>query len=656
MPPAPGPAPTSSRALGITPDVLYDLEINPNRPDAMSVAGVARDLAARLGVPFRLPDPVVPPAGVTSAARGATVDIADPDICGRFYTRVLEGVAVGPSPAWIADRLVALGMRPINCVVDASNYVMLELGQPTHTYDLDRLAAGPGGRAGLRVRRGREGETLRTLDDATRPLTPADAVIADADDVAVGLAGVMGGASTEISDTTTAVLLELAWWDPMTVARTSKRLNLRSEASARFERGTDPDIVELAARRFAELLAPSGAVLTDDVVDARGDLPGPARIVVRTARVNAMLGTELGSDRIRSLLEPIGFAVEPDDGRDAQQVTVPSFRPDTTTEIDVIEEVARHHGYANIAPTVPPSTRAGRLTPRQRDRRRVRDILVGLGYDEAMPLAFLAPDDLARAGVDQPVITLTNPLAAEESVLRPSLRPGLLTSVRYNQSHRQLDVGLFEIGKTFGRPSRPGLPDEREILGVVRSGAEAPAAVEAWTVLAQGLGLDGVSIEQAPAPGLHPGRSARLVVGDEPIGVLGEIDPAVLESLDITGRVAWLEVDLDRLLAIPHGLASYLPVSRYPSSDIDLAFVVVDDVAAGAVRTTIRAAAAPLLVGLRLFDVFRSPALGDDRRSLAFGLRLQADDRTLTDDEVAAVRQRVIDAVRAAHRAELRGT
>ncbi len=422
--------------LGIVADVLYDLEVNPNRPDAMSVAGVARDLAARLGVAFRLPEPSVPLAGEGSPARPAAVEIVDDDICGRFYTRVLTGVRIGPSPAWIAARLVALGMRPINCVVDASNYVMLELGQPTHTYDLDRLALGPDGSAGLRVRRGREGETLVTLDGLTRTLGPADAVITDADDVAVGLAGVMGGASTEISESTTSVLLELAWWDPMTVARTSKRLNLRSEASARFERGTDPEIAELAARRFAELLAPTGARLTTDVVDARGDLPGPATVEVRTARVNAILGTNLTASRIASLLTPIGFGVARSDD-EVQQVAVPSFRPDTTTEIDVIEEVARHFGYANIPPTVPPSLRAGRLTPHQRDRRRVRDILVGLGYDEAMPLAFLAPDDLDRAGVAQPAIRLTNPLAAEESVLRPSLRPGLLKSIRYNQSHRQ---------------------------------------------------------------------------------------------------------------------------------------------------------------------------------------------------------------------------
>ncbi len=644
-------------ALGLAPDVLYDLEINPNRPDAMSVAGVARDLAARLGVPFQQLDPVVSEAEV---GRRAAVTIVDPDLCGRFYARVLDGVSIGPSPAWIANRLRALGMRPINRVVDASNYVMLELGQPNHTYDLDRLATTASGQAELRVRFARSGETMETLDGIERTLSDADGVIADANDVAVGLAGVMGGASTEISAATTAVLLELAWWDPMTIARTSKRLNLRSEASARFERGTDPEIVEVAARRFAELLAPEGARLSSSVVDEHGALPAPPRLRVRTARVNGLLGTELEPAQIRDLLEPIGFEVTP--VGDDQDVAVPSFRPDTTIEIDVVEEVARHYGYAKIPRTVPPSVRAGYLTDRQTDRRRIRDVMVGLGLDEAMPLAFLAPEDVARAGIDQPSITLTNPLAAEESVLRPSLRPGLLKSVLYNQSHRNPDVGLFEIGQAFRPPlADERLPDEHEILAAVRPGQDATAAVDAWTVLAETLRIDGVRLEQGPLDGLHPGRSARLVVddgradGDGELGRLGEIDPAVLEALGIVGRVAWLEVDLDRLLARPHGTQAYVPVSRYPSSDVDLAFVVDDDVDAADVRATIATAGAPLLVALELFDVFRNEALGSDRRSLAFRLRLQADDHTLTDEEVGRARAAVVSAVESAHAATLRG-
>lgn len=637
-------------ALGIVSDVLYDLEINPNRPDAMSVAGVARDLAARLRVPFTPLSPPSPagPGGGTEVA----VQILAPELCGRLHTRVIQGVSVGSSPVWMANRLRALGMRPINIVVDVSNYVMLELGLPTHTYDLAKLRG-----AALRVRFAREGELIVTLDGNERVLTAEDGVLTDADDVAVGIAGVMGGASTEISAGTDAVLLELAWWDPMTIARSSKRLNLRSEASARFERGTDPEIIEVAAARFAELLVPTGATMSSGASEALGTLPERPAVRVRTARVNATLGTELTSGDIRDLLSPIGFDVRPTDGGggDIQDVTVPSFRPDTATEIDVIEEVARHHGYSRIPQTVPPSVRAGSLTEHQRERRMVRQALVGLGLDEAMPLPFLAPDDQRVVGLDENGIVLTNPLAAEESVLRTSLRPGLLKGLAYNASHRNLGAGLFEIGKVFHRPP-PGqqLPDQPETLGVVMAGRDARSAIDAWHVLAEALGFGEAQLRQGALPGLHPGRSAEIVLEGVTLGVLGEIDPGVLEGLGITERVACLEVDLDALLASPHGRRAYEPVSRYPSSDLDLAFVVADTVAAGDVRAAVRGAGAPLLVSVRLFDVFRSESLPEGTRSLAFALRLQADDRTLTDEEIAAARAGVIAAVESRFGATLR--
>ena len=575
-----------------------------------------------------------------------------PTLCGRIHGRVLDGITVGTSPEWMANRLRSLGMRPINSIVDVSNYVMLELGLPTHTYDLAKLA-GPS----LRVRYARDGERILTLDGVERTLTIADGVLADADDVAVGIAGVMGGASTEISETTDAVLLELAWWDPMTIARSSKRLNLRSEASARFERGADPEILDLAAARFAELLAPTGASMASETLAATGDLPRAPTVLVRTARVNGILGTDLTASRITTLLRPIGFAVAPagaDDGS-GQLVTVPTFRPDTRTEIDVIEEIARHYGYSNIPRRIPSAVRAGSLTPRQHARRLVRQTMLGCGLDEAMPLAFLAPDDLATSGLTDVGITLTNPLAAEESVLRTSLRPGLLKSIAYNVSHRNDDVGLFEIGKIFlPPPAGQQLPDEREVLSAIVAGQDARAAVEVWLVLVDALGIHDASLRQSALPGLHPTRSAEILVAGEAIGAVGEIDPGVLDRLGIGGRVGWLEVDLDQLLDRPRGTQVYAPVSRYPSSDVDLAFVAPDSVTAGAIRDTIEASARDLLAGVRLFDVFRSDAMAPGTRSLAFTLRLQAPDRTLTDDDVASMRARVIDAVEQTHGATLR--
>jgi phenylalanyl-tRNA synthetase beta chain len=648
-PDAPLGAPVAD-VLGLVPDVLYDLEVNPNRPDALSVAGVARDLAARLRVPFAIPEPaVVEAGGAGSTADLVRVEVVDPDLCGRFVARVLRGVRVGPSPAWLAARLRACGIRPVNNVVDASNLVMLELGQPNHAFDLATVSGG-----GLRVRWARDGELLTTLDGVERRLGPSDGVVADADDVAISLAGVMGGASTEISEGTTDVLLELAWWQPMAIARTSKRLGLRSEASMRFERGTDPQVLDLAAARFAELLLADGpGELVAGTVDVRGRLPAPTEVRVRTDRVNRLLGTALGAAEVAELLEPIGFRCEPDpaDGGDAaegatQLVTVPSFRPDTATETDVIEEVARHHGYGRIPATVPRLAQVGSLTTRQAERRLVRQVLVGLGFDEAMPMPFLAPGDLDRAGCPPDAVTITNPLAAEESVLRTSLRPGLLATIAYNASHRAERVELFEVGKVFLPPvAGEVLPTEPEVLGVALAGRDATAAVQAWWVLADALWVTGVALDQVAVAGLHPTRSARLVAGDQVLGAVGEVDPAVVEAYGIGGRVAWLEVDLDALLARDRPAPRYRAVSRYPSSDVDLAFEVPEAIPAATVEAVIVAAGGDLLAGVRLFDVFRGGNLADGVRSLAFSLRLQAADRTLTDDEVAEVGRRVAAAV-----------
>ena len=636
-----------TEALGITPDVLFDLEINPNRPDAMSVAGVARDLAARLGLPFSIREPQV--AEIDSEATTlVSVDIADTDLCGRFHLRVIDNITVGPSPRHVADRLTALGMRPINNVVDASNYVMLELGAPNHTYDLAKVPDGA-----LRVRWARDDESITTLDGVERRLTGGrDGVITDRSDAAVGIAGVMGGAATEISEETTTVLLECAWWQPMAIARSSKFMGLRSEASARFERGTDPEILDLAARRLAEILAPSGARLLSGSVTAEGSLPDRSPVLVRTDRVNRLLGTQLSADDIAALLRPIGFLVDPAGPTGVATgewfVTIPTFRPDTTTETDIIEEIARHHGYSRIANRVPTSAQTGSLTAVQRDRRVIRQVLVGLGVHEAMPLPFLAPGDLARAGLPAEAVTLTNPLAAEESVLRTSLRPGLLRAIAYNESHRTDGASLFELGRVFGPPvAGATLPDEREHLAVILAGHDAPVAVGMLEVMADTLGVPGITIDQSRIPpGLHPARSARLEIDGVVLGEVGEIDPTVLDAYGIRERVAWLQLDIAVLLSFPHGEHPYRSISRYPSSDLDLAFETPDALSAGALTAALRSAAGPLLVSIDLFDVFRGGSIPDGSRSLAYRLRLQATDRTLTDEDVAEVLNITVEVAR----------
>jgi phenylalanyl-tRNA synthetase beta chain len=638
-----------TEAMGIQRDVLYDLEINPNRPDAMSMAGVARDLAARLGLPFALPAPSV--AEVPGAGVGRVgVEILDPELCGRFEARVLSGVQVGPSDPQLATRLALVGMRSISNVVDVSNYVMLELGQPNHPYDLAKVA-GPG----FRVRRARDGETLVTLDDVERTLTSADLLICDGDDVATGLAGIMGGARSEIDDSTTDVVVEMAWFHPIGIVKSSRRHKLRSEASARFEKGTDPEVIDLAMRRFAELLAPAGARLEAGAAVAEGQLPVRPVVRVRSARVTRLLGTDLGAERIASLLDPIGFTTTAV-GADLD-VAIPPWRYDSATEVDVIEEVARHHGYSALGRTVPRSATTGGLEARQLERRSLRRLLTGRGLSEAMPLPFLAPGELSRCGLADDGITIANPLVAEQSVLRTALLPGLVGAVAYNWSHRNHGVALFEIGHVFRRPADPAaeLPDEREVLGAVLAGQEAPAAVHLVRAIAEALGFDQVRLANAEVPGLHPSRGAGVLIGDAEVGLVGEIDPGVLTAHGIAERVAYLELDLDRLLGLPHGEGSFRPFSLYPSSDIDLAFEVEDAVPASAVEDAIRAAGGELVWSVELFDVFRGSPVAAGRRSLAYRLRLQALDRTLTDADVAAVRATIIDAVQAQLPAALRG-
>lgn len=659
-----------AEALALEHDVLFDLEVNPNRPDAMSVAGVARDLAARLGVPFAIPVPEV--AEVGEAAEQVTITIEEPDFCRHFTVRTMRDVKVASSPVWLARRLLALGMRPVNSIVDISNFVMLELGQPSHAFDLDCI-----NRNTLAVRMARDGEQLETLDGETRTLSAQDGLIVGSQDEPLSLAGVMGGASTEISEATKTALIEAAWWDPMTISRTSRRLGLRSEASARFERGVDPEIAELALSRFAELAARTGtASLAPGTVIAKGSEPANLPVRVRADRVNAMLGTELAGKEMVGLLEPMGFAVGESDGEGGESdlsVSIPSWRLDCATEIDIVEEVGRAYGYSRIAKVVPLFDQRGGLSPSQQLRRKTADMLVGMGLSEVVSLPFLAPEDL-RDEDRSDAIVVTNPLVSEESVMRQSLREGMTKIAAYNQARRIADARFFEIGHVFsaefagvfaggeglgGRGSEGGsLPKESEHLGVLLCGAEADEAVEVWLKLCRSLGLTSASVRNSEQPGLHPTRSGELLIaGGEgshkaasKVGVIGEIDPQVLEQHDIPAPVAYFEANLSKVLeAVEHqDTPPYAAPTKFPSSDIDLAFAVSDQMPAGDLKAVLTEAAGECLASIVLFDIFRGEQLGEGTRSLAFRLRFEAPDRTLTDEEVAQARQRCIEAAQTA--------
>lgn len=648
------------QAMGIVPDLVFDLDITPNRPDALSMAGVARDLAAALRIPFSIPHRPGPEGaggprpGREASSTPASVGTEDPELCPLFCGQVISGVSVGSSPAWLARRLTLAGMRSINSVVDASNYVMLELGQPTHPYDLSRLA----GRA-LRARAARPGEVVRTLDGVARELgrgPTRDAVIVDGDDQPVGIAGIMGGQSSEISETTSEVLVEAAYFTPMAIAHTAKRLGLRTEASVRFERGCDPEMAAAAAERVSALAGLAGGQAGP--VAQAGHPPPRARLELRTARVNGLLGTDLEGPVIAEHLTRIGFGTEPI-GPGRLSVEVPGWRPDVTAEIDLVEEVARHHGYANIPRAVPTSTQVGALTVHQRERRAVRQVMVGAGLVEVWTPSLLGPGDHeairfvsgteADAGLE-----LDNPMSREESVLRRTMMAGLLRVVRFNRGHRNQGLRLFEVGRVFA----PGtsLPVESERLTAVLADGDATEAVILWRTLADAFRLADPQLTAAVLPALHPTRTATVSAGDTELGAVGEVDPEVVAAFGLDGRIGWLDVDLAALSAAPRRPGGVAPVSVYPSSDVDLAFVVDDGTSAAAVERTLREAGGDLLIGLWLFDVFRdSELLGPGRRSLAWRVRFCAIDHTLTDAEVAQVRARCVEAVEANHPARLRG-
>ncbi len=528
-------------------EVVFELAITPNRPDAMGVIGVARELAAHFGLPFDAHDHPAP--GLADQIDGATVVVEDTDRCPRL-TAAVARVALGPSPDWMQRRLRAAGMRPISNVVDVTNYVMLERCRPLHAFDLERM----GGR-GILVRTARAGEKLTTLDGVERTLTEEDLLICDAQGTPHAIAGIMGGAAAEVSDATTEIILESAYFDPITVARTSKRLGLRSEASARFERGIDPNGTVTGAMRALELLAQV----------AQADPPGPVidayprpierpRIMVRTARVNALLGTASTPDELQALLTPLGIDTER--GGEEFVAIAPMFRPDLQREIDIVEEVARRIGLDHITRTVPANPhQVGALTRGQRERRAITDVLIGAGFDEIYTLPLLAPSDLARVGHDvEAVVEVENPLRAEESILRPALLPGVLRAAAYNAAHGAANVALFEDGTVFAPPSSWPPPEgatpatERFHVAMVRTGAVvrtpyesdravAPADMVAVVeALAEELRLHEWALEAGSGPGFHPARAARVLVDGVDAGVVGEIAPEVRDALALPGR------------------------------------------------------------------------------------------------------------------------
>jgi phenylalanyl-tRNA synthetase beta chain len=665
------------RALQISPDVVFDISVEGNRPDAWCVEGVARDLATRLRRPLRSPA-LAATNSKTESDTFASAAIDDADLCGRLTVSVLREIRVTASPSWVAQRLQSSGMRPISNVVDASNLVMLELGQPTHPYDAALVAQHT-----LRARRARPGETLTTLDEVTRQLakngrglgdTGEDLVIVDGDDRVLGLAGIMGGASSEISANTTDVLLEAAFFDPMTIARSSKRHTLRTEASNRFERGVDPHLALRAVARYVEILRESVPDLQwlASPLDVRGTIPTPPTLKLRPSDVGRLLGVEIAVDEVVTILDGLGFSVV--QKKDHLEVTAPSSRLDVRGgaegRADVIEEIARLYGYRRLPRHSPAWPELGSLDDRQRLRRHLRDVVVDLGALEVWTPTLGSDADFDLLHRDQPRVRVTNPLAAEESVLRATQITGVVHAWAKNYERGLGDVILAEFGVVFTHPSVTpaprmtkggvggkltlALPQENERVTIVlgRPDDDAISAVALWSVVARRLGLDDVvvrSVTEAPR-GLHPTRAAALVdrASGALLGYVGEVDAELVDAVTSGSplrRVGLIDLDFDALadprLATRSPLVARVP-SRFPSAVLDLAFVTPLQVHAGDLAHALRQAN-DLVEEVTLFDVYHGPGLGEGTRSLAYNVRLSSVARTLNENEVAGCRVQLID-------------
>ena len=649
-------------------DVVLDLEITTNRPDCLSHVGIARELAAGLGETLNEPDTTVPEPllSAVSSEQRVSVRVDDAQGCPRFAVCVIEGVAVGPSPAWLQQRLRAVGLRPINNVVDVTNFVLHELGQPLHAFDMDRFVeAGGGSAADVVVRRAHEGERLVTLDGVERELDARDVVVA-AGERAVSLAGVMGGAATAVTDGTRSILLEAATWDGVTIRATSRRLGLRSDASTLFEKQLSDMLPPAALHRAAALIAECthGHVLRG-VIDAwPRKLPRPDPILVTAPWLSGLLGVPVDASDAATVLARLGFTVEQDGA--ALTVMPPHFRLDVRLPVDVAEEVGRMTGYGRVPSTLPGRrAEASGAAPEPQVEDRVRDACVGAGFDEAITFAFVAPGQVAVVpglGGDRRPLALRNPLSDEWSVMRVSQLPGLCAALALNQSHGQNGVALFEIGRVFWEGERIGqppgatpdgadrdlplLPLEPLLLTVVAHSAapdaEAAAALVRhvqslfrWIAAdVAGVALDAVN---AALPGMRGGRGGELRSSERLVGVVGELAPAVLHRLDLRGRVVAGELRLDAIVPDPPRRLRFRAPPRFPAIVQDLAVTVPEDAPAGDAVAAIRRAGGTLLESVDLYDEYRGERIEPGRKGWTFKMTFRAPDRTLTGEEAQRV-------------------
>jgi phenylalanyl-tRNA synthetase beta chain len=650
-------------ALPAARDTILEIGLTPNRPDGLGHVGLAREAAALFDVCFTSPDPTDPERTLNDDfARYASIAIEDPERCPHYGAAVLIDARIAPSRLDVRWRLHSLGIRPISNVVDVTNLVMLELGHPMHAFDLDRVR-----RRSIVVRRAREGEPIRTLDGVERTLSDDDLVIADGD-APVAIAGVMGGGNSEITSSTERILVECAYFDPRGIRRSARRHGLHTESSHRFERGVDWGDTRVALARAASLMskyAGAAAIVPACLVEAKA--LARRSVTLRHHRVGALLGAAVDVPAMHGILGRLGFACRAAHA-DSDVWDVPSFRPDVSREVDLVEEVGRVRGYDAIPTTMPAIQACRDAGPRQALARRAREAAIAIGLLEAVTYAFVSPSDLAQVGAPAATVRLRNPLREEQSVMRTSLLPGLLASVAHARRHRERDACLFSVGPLF-LAARGPLPEERLALSALMVGERSawlgrPRSVDVWDAkgVARALVLRLLGREATVTlavagdrPGaLHPRGAAWIEVGGRRVGSLGPLHPDVTDAFELGSAAVLVDLDLGAIEAIgPRGL-QFSPLPRFPATTRDLSVVVADGVAAGEVESAVREAAGDLAESVALFDRFVGGSVPAGHSSLALHVVYRATDRTLTDPQVDDRHAAVVAAVEERFGATLR--
>ncbi len=646
-----------NEALGLS-DAVLEIDLTPNRPDCLSVLGVAREIAGHQGRTIERPDLQLPQTG-GDINDYTSVTIEAPSHCPRYTARLIEDLKVQPSPFWLQDRLLSVGLRPINNLVDITNFVMMETGQPLHAFDFDQLAEHR-----IVVRTADSGEIFTTLDEKERTMNDEVLMICDGEK-AVGIGGVMGGMNSEIQDTTTRVLLESAYFDPVSIRKTAKSLGLNTDAAHRFERGVDPHGTLFALNRAAALMASLGqGRLVGGTIDVQSDLPQPKVIELKVDAANRLLGTDLDQKAMADLLTAIEFQVD-DTDENTLTVNPPSFRVDVRRPEDLMEEIARCHGYNNIPTTFPhiPALSA-EAHPLLRQRQRIRDHLTGIGFTETINYSFIHRDSCDRLQMpeDDPrrrQVAILNPLSEDQSVLRTTLVPGLMETMNRNLSRQSKTLKLFETGNVFIDQGKSDLPQETEMLAGLWTGDRYTPGWHSKTVACDFYDLKGVvesllvglKTPEAQFTQLatdqciytQPGASALIQIGGRRIGIMGQVSRAVLNAYDLKQSAFVFEIDISQLIEFIPDMVQAQPLPRYPSTARDTTLIVNQGLEADMLLKHIRAMDQPLVEEIRLFDVFQGEPIAQDRKSVSLRIIYRSATQTLEDDEVNQIHKDITD-------------